>query len=730
MAIGHTKNAAGVRQDLAVHLRAVAGLTAEFAAPLGAEAVGHYVGLWHDVGKFHPRFQRYLELAEVGGASRDDRVDHKAAGAQLASEHLGWPFSLVIAGHHGGLPSRVGLKAWLAQRSDTGEPSAAIGIARAEMTELEPKGRVSLPARLESARREIDVELFLRLLFSALVDADSLDTERHANPDLAGLRGSTARLEDLWPLLESSERTLLEQARDDEVSRQRRRVYEACVRAAESNPPGVFKLTVPTGGGKTRSGLAFAMRHAIRNGQRRIIVAVPFLTITDQTADVYRSIFNPSGSTELVLEDHSGARVDADDEGLDPSAVRARLAAENWDAPIVVTTTVQLFESLFANRRTPCRKLHGLANSVIILDEAQALPGPLLRPILDVLRDLSVNYNTSVVLSTATQPAFDEIGEFAEVPAVEVVADMPEVFAALRRVTYEWDVATPRSWSDIAAQLRDERQVLVIVNTKQDALTLVNELGNADTLHLSTSLCGAHRRAVLAEVRRRLSINEACRLVSTQVVEGGVDIDFPVVFRALAPLGGIIQAAGRCNREGWRATGRVVVFDPLDGGMPRTSDYRIGTDQTRGIIRDYGGSQIDANDPAVATAFFRAVYQLIDPDAKKIQAARASLDYPEVAGRFRMIDEDSASVVVPYALDVDPGPWHLASRLPDHRENARHIMRALRPYLVEIRLREFDRYVAQGLIEPLIPGVGRWLGVYDEVRGLSDAGPMGDSLVV
>jgi CRISPR-associated endonuclease/helicase Cas3 len=727
MAIGHTKNADGVRHDLVVHLRAVADLASQFSAALAAPAAGRYLGLWHDVGKFHPLFQDYLLHAEAGDMGRSGRVDHKAAGAKLARDSLGAPFSMVIAGHHGGLPSRSEWEAWLRDRLATGQPDEALELARRAMEDLDPRNRISLPASVEGAKSPLDVELFLRLMFSALVDADSLDTERHFSTDHPDLRGRPVSLDELWPAYEQSQRRLLNSGREGVVTTQRRIVYEAAL-AAAGQPAGLFRLTVPTGGGKTRSGLGFALRHALANGQSRIIVALPFLTITDQTTDVFRSIFDTDGREGHVLEDHSGV-VREDDEDVNVAAVRARLAAENWDAPIVVTTTVQLFESLFANTRSRCRKLHRLANSVIVLDEAQALPAGMLRPILDALRDLAVNFNTSVVVSTATQPSFQEIPEFARVPATEIVPDVRDLFATLRRASYRWELSTPAPWSAVAERIRAERQVLAIVNTKRDAKTLLNELRDPDALHLSTALCGAHRRAVLAEVRRRLSRGQPCRLVSTQVVEAGVDIDFPVVYRAVAPLGSVIQAAGRCNREGTLATGQVIVFDPEGGGLPGGVDYRVGTDQTRALVRSLGADAVDVDDPALATAFFRAVYQLVDTDRTQVQVARAILDYPEVARRFQMI-EPSASVVVAYPGDTTGTADRLASRLKDPRSNARRTLRALQPYLVSMPYHAFDRYSSDGLIEQLMPGVGRWLGRYDPVRGLSDTPALGEVLVV
>lgn len=726
-AIGHSRNEAGQRQSLVEHLRAVADLAAEFGADLGASEIAEYLGLWHDLGKFHPRFQAYLLRAEAGEVHARDRVDHKAAGAKLARDTLGWPFSMIVAGHHGGLQSRSEWDAWLRDRTAGGQPDEALELARSAMDDLKPPSPIALPANVDGTRTMLGVELFLRLVFSAVIDADSLDTERHFSVERADLRQKSAALDTLWPAFEDGQRRLMDSARPSVVTTQRRVVYDAAIEAA-GQPPGLFRMRVPTGGGKTRSSLGFGLRHALANGQRRIIVAVPFLTITDQTTDVYRQLLDPDGTLGHVLEDHSGVLRD-DDDDMNGTAVRARLAAENWDAPIIVTTTVQLFESIFANKRSRCRKLHRLANSVIILDEAQSLPSGLLRPILDALSDLVLHFNTSIVLSTATQPAFQEIPEFAAVSATEIVPDAPEIFAALRRVTYRWELSQPTPWSVVAARIRSEHQVLAIVNTKRDAMALLDELRDPDVLHLSTSLCGAHRRVVLAEVRRRLATGQPCRLISTQVVEAGVDIDFPIVFRAVAPLDSIIQAAGRCNREGRMSSGEVIVFDPEGGSLPSGVEYRVGTEQTRALVHSLGSGATDADDPALATSFFRSVYPLVDTDRKRVQAARAILDYPEVARRFQMI-EPSASVAVAYPGDTAGEADRLVARLMEPRSNTRLILRALQPYLVSMPFHAFERYSREGVIEPLTAGVGRWLGRYDHIRGLSDVSALGESLVV
>ncbi|HEY8489742.1 MAG TPA: CRISPR-associated helicase Cas3', partial [Dehalococcoidia bacterium] len=590
---------------------------------------------------------------------------------------------------------------------------------------LEPADPLPIPPHATTGPHA--AELFLRLLFSALVDADYLDTEVHFRAEHAMTRGTAAPVAELWERFQRDQARLETAVRragrqEEPVIQARDAIYRACLEAAEQ-PPGLFRLTAPTGGGKTRAAMAFALRHALRHGHRRIVVAVPFMSITEQTADVYRRIFETDGGPPVVLEHHSAAEPeDPHGEDFRRREVWARLAAENWDTPIVVTTTVQLFESLFAARPDRCRKLHRLARSVIVLDEAQALPSYLLDPILDALRELTAHYGVTAVLSTATQPAFEAIPAFRNLQATEIVPDPARFFRSLARVEYQWRFDRPLSWAEVADLLRGEPQALAVVNTKRDALALLDALDDPEALHLSTLLCGAHRRRVLAEVARRLREGAPCRLISTQVVEAGVDLDFPVVFRAFGPLDAVIQAAGRCNREGRLARGRVVVFEAAEGRLPQGA-YQTGADVARVVL---GRDGRDLHDPAVSQEYFQRLFQRVETDRERIQAQRALLNYPETARLFRMIDDDTEHVVVTgYGTEAERRQvraWldHLRGGAPDARE----VLRRLQPYVVAVRRSEADRYRRQGLIEGVMPGVGEWLGGYDDkVRGLIVSNP-------
>lgn len=731
----HTPVGDGPWHDLVSHLRRTSELACESASKFGAGELARLAGLWHDIGKFNPDFQGYLRdcyEAELSGgkAPRGGSVPHAVYGAVLAREGL-QVLAPVIHGHHTGLQKFAAVQE-ATERSETRRVyEEVLPIARESVGELGfDEGWESLVSGLPENRKRADLflELHLRMVFSALVDADFLDTETHFDRERAGRRGTGVRPAELWEVLKENQEKVIEDAALTQVNEVRKEVYRECLRTA-SLPKGVFRLAVPTGGGKTRSGLAFALKHAVEHDLDRVIVTIPYTSIIEQTAATYREIFKNLDEA-AVLEHHSAVRREVEEdakqapeeaERLEEARLRARLAAENWDAPLVVTTTVQLFESLFANRTSRCRKLHNLARSVIVLDEVQTLPVGLLSPVVSVLGELVRRYGVTVVLCTATQPALEGGSRHLEgfESVEEIVPEETAVrhFSSLRRVEYE----APKdewSWSEVAHHLLEaspQRRAMAVLNTRKDALQLLAELGDEPTLHLSTRLCGAHRRDVLGEVRRRLGADEPCLLVATQVVEAGVDLDFPVVFRALGPLDRIAQAAGRCNREGkLDGMGRVLVFRPMEGKMP-PGEYRAGADEAKMMLEREG---FDLHDPNVFREYFRNLYGDMSTDARGIQELRRGFDYPEVADRFRLIDGVTIPVIVSYN---GPNEKHKRERegligrigrtglwSGDHRK--------LQPYAVSLFEREFERN--GGLMDEIADGVYLWKGNYDELRGI------------
>jgi len=703
----HTPNDTGEWHRLECHLRRVSELAAEFAGSFGAADLGRWVGLLHDVGKASQAFQDYLRAAyrakQEERPVRASSVEHKVAGAKLATELAGL-LAIPILGHHGGLPDTPTLKSRLAEAVSR---DAVQAIDRTgEIVGVLDGRSVPLP---EFARDALSCELLVRMLFSALVDADFLDAEEHWERKKAGARGAAYDLAALWRTFEENQSALQRSVPETAVNRARREVYEACAAAAEG-AQGVYRLTVPTGGGKTRSGMAFALKHAVRHRLDRVIVAIPYTSIIDQNAEEYRKIFG----ARYVLEHHSAVEFEDGDE-YSEDGLRLQLAAENWDAPIIVTTTVQLFDSIFSNRPSRCRKLHNIARSVIVLDEAQTLPVGLLAPIIDVLKQLVKHYGVTLVLSTATQPAFSGESPYLKgfVPEpVEIVPEPSRYFRLLERVHYEVS-RDPWSWEGAAAEMRRCNQALCVVNSRKDALTLFDLLGDPDALHLSTLMCPAHRKDVIAEIKRRLAQGAPCRLVSTQVVEAGVDMDFPVVFRAMGPLDRIVQAAGRCNREGSLADGgKVVVFEPQEGAFPR-GPYAAAMAEAR-IMLTSGGC--DLHSPETYDQYFHRLWQDCDLDSARVQPCRERLDYPKVADRFRMIRDQTVGVVVHYG---DPGPAQLLSRIRLQKSIFRQDWRRLQPYTASLFQHELEEHLRGGDAEQIVEGIYVWVGPYDKAKGLS-----------
>jgi len=641
-------------QTLEEHLRETAGLAASFASAFGAEPLGLAAGLLHDIGKATPEFQRRLHgLAQ--------HVDHKSTGAKAAlaryDEKLGKLLAYCVLGHHGGLPDFTELKSDLAaQALDSGNPFLS-GLP--EPDALRPRK----PALAAQEERGAYLQLLIRMIFSCLVDADFLDTERVMLPEHHRTRVRTAETQAMWGPWQKKLDELLGYEIASPVYAARREVLNACLRAGRESS-GFFTLTVPTGGGKTLSSLAFAMEQ-LRRGKRRVIYAVPFTTITEQTADVFRRIFG----NELVLENHSNIDLSGKS---DDEADRTRLFSQNWDAPLIVTTTSQLFDSLFSDKPSRCRKLHRLAGSVLIIDEAQTLPDRLLRPILAVLKSLVADFGATVVFCTATQPGLKE--NWMQALAPQEIVPQPEcLFDALRRVK----TAHLGTLSDdaLTEHVLAREQALVIVNTRAHARALYQRwkpLRDAGSLfHLSALMCPQHRTEILAAIKERLAKDLPCLVVSTSLIEAGVDIDLPCVYRAQAGLESIAQSAGRCNREGRLPAGDFYLFEPEDTRTPRY--LQQNTDFGRKVLAQFPD---DPFCPAAIAAYFEMRYHdEVRLDALKLLPEwyaglkQANFCFETTGKSFHLIESDAETVLIPYD---DRARALLQSPLPNLRQLQRY----------------------------------------------------------
>ena len=725
-------------REVARRARALAEAAAPDRSPLSQAlvAAAEAAGWLHDLGKYRVGFQEYIRGRRSPG---DPETWHKQAGAAWAWDARHYPLALAILGHHGGMPDVTGGKqtvtAWL---MNTAEDSAVRAAATRDCPELT---RLTLSPPPLTGDDHLGVELFTRLVFSCLVDADWTATGEYERRALGLAEESGPNALDpgdrLGRVLEFI-RARAAAVGDTPVSRVRRQVLEACL-AASDRPPGVFTLTVPTGGGKTLSGLAFALKHAAVHGLRRVIYVAPYLSIIEQNAEVIRQALGLSVADPDVFEHHSlaepiseGDEQDRDDQ----SRVAATRRAENWDAPVVVTTNVQFLESLFGNKPSRCRKLHNIARSVVILDECQALPPGLVAPTCGMLRQLVEKAGCTVVLCTATQPAFDHerLGT-DRLRATEIIPAELDLFTALRRVRLQWPEGEERwSWAEVAERMLRAGSSLCVVNTRQAARDLFRELrlrrpDGDGVYHLSTYLFPAHRLEVLRVLQARLRSKKPVYLVSTQLIEAGVDISFPTVFRELAPLEGVVQAAGRCNREGEipDAGGNVIVFRSLEEAMP-PGWYRLGADQLLQSLRTGTRPRIDRAEDI--RNYYERLYYSGNLDANGIVPLRRSFNFPEVAEKYRLIDDGGIPVVIhrfePYAQEVAE-LLHQVRHGPRRRTARRQLGR----FQVNLLRGEVNRLQQRGLICSLddqIELLG-WFGDYDPNVGVVADG-MNDVLIV
>lgn len=718
-------------EPLSHHLAAVGAQAAAFAAPFGWREAARLAGHLHDIGKLSREFQAYIRGERASGG------DHSSAGARVALDSypdlLGKILAAIVAAHHAGLADGTDL----VRRIEAFKGRVPAGW-EAHSGPLPPRTalRPASPFKRDSKNKDFKIQGFsisflFRMLFSCLVDADFLETERfyaEARGERV-LRGGHVELAALRDRLRAFMANKRVSAGVTALNALRSEILDHAV-ARAALPPGLFTLTVPTGGGKTLTSLSFALEHAVHHGLRRVIYVIPFTSIIEQTAEVFRDAL---ATQDDVLEHHAsfdwdraeGAR-SSDDEGTD-GLLKLRRTAENWDVPIVVTTAVQFFESLFANRPSRCRKLHNIAGSVVILDEVQTIPVDLLLPSMAALDELARNYGASIVLCTATQPALRKTDNAIvdnrkrpigfDLDDNDELAPKPKrLYTALKRVAVERR-PDPTPDNTIATRFREQPQMLCIVNSRRHARDLFAAIRDEPgAAHLTTLMCPRHRRQVLAELRRRLADGAPVRLVATSLIEAGVDIDFPEVWRAAAGLEAIAQAAGRCNREGRLSLGRVVVFEPAAAEPPH--ELKIRWQAARPVlarhddplsleaVRDYykelywqkGDAALDAARVNGHTGIMAAI------------AARAdTADFPfaAIADAFRLIREAMEPVVVPWrAKPDDNAADRLLTRIAAQPRPRAADLRGLQQYVVPIPRQARDAWLAAGVLRPVHAKLG------------------------
>lgn len=721
--LAHVDEDAGREQRLRDHLTGVAELSGRFAAAFGEEAVGRLLGMYHDIGKYSPDFQAYIRASEEEKKKRRGQIDHSTAGAQeicklgngAAKTHdirrlwqaMAHMMAFCIVGHHGGMPN---------QGTNVDDAYKGTLIARLKKSELPDysayQTEVSAPILpMSDLVRQVGVSplaamMYTWMLFSCLVDADFLDTERFMAGGEVGREGFAS----METLLERLTRSLKEkfsapkkeeerQTFDTPINRKRGELLRESIAAGEAAAGNLYRMTVPTGGGKTISSLAFALHYAIhaKRKRRRIIYVIPYTSIIEQNAAVFRALLGE----DSVVEHHQNV---AYDDTADSDMNRRRLATENWDAPLIVTTSVQFFESLFSNRPSKCRKLHNLAESIVIFDEAQMLPLNYLRPSMAAIEELVRHYDCTAVLCTATQPPLEQFFS-ADMRPIEICPAVMENAALFRRTHIELCGETMTEEA-IAEELASYEQVLCIVNVKKTAQRLFDLLSEEDGVyHLSTNLYPVHREKVLAEIRKRLRQGKSCRVLSTSLVEAGVDLDFPCVYREINGLDSIVQAAGRCNREGTiEAGGTVKVFSL--GKIVQSAQLPAGI--TKLVAREYGA---DLANPLAIARYFRELYDLSGGawlDKKGIMEKTEKYDFADIANEFRIIEDQTRSIFIPDTKEA----CGLLARL-ERGERSRALLRQAGRYMVQV-------YDGQGSPFALLSAQGKLRMIDDELAVLID----------
>jgi len=721
---------------LGEHLEGVASLASEFAKPFGAQKWGELAGRTHDLGKGTRAWQAYLRkrnnVKDAFSPYYKGEVKHADVGARHLYQHsqeAGKLLSYAVAGHHGGLPS------WVSMAAETG--------LKARLEESQPNIEIPLPSldfpekppfHPDKNRLGYQYQFFTRMLFSCLVDADYLDTERNLDADRASGRGTSPPLEEIHKRFWISFDKLRNEADASlEINKQRELVLDNCMDAAQKEP-GLFSLTVPTGGGKTLASLAFALEHAKKHGKVRIIYVIPFTSIIEQNARVFRNMVGK----DAVLEHHCNYIQDESD-------WKIRLATDNWDSPIVVTTNVQFFDSFHASSPARCRKLHNIAESIVIFDEVQAIPIEKLKPCIEVIRELSFNYGVTSLLCTATQPALGYSKDFKSglKNVREIVQDIPSLFSSLKRT--EESFIGELDIESVAARLSGYKQVLCIVNTRSEAREMYEALSESEgNYHLSALMHPAHRTKILNEIREKLEKNRPCRVVSTQLIEAGVDVDFPCVYREISGIDSIAQAAGRCNRNGKSKGAQPVSIFQLP--KSRSISYLKMAIESAKKLFDRFRDRLTS--PGCVEEYFKDYFwkkgQQMDSGrilAKCLKSKKGNVQFKEIAN-FQMIKSEmieskmkesklTGSITVPVIIALDEESLMLVESLENSAQGEREIFRKLQRFTVQIYSWEREE-IREWLEESPIKGIYilKNSELYSEKTGLQCRSPQGEAFIL
>ena len=647
MYIAH-KSEDGRIQSLRDHLEGVSGLAGEFAEWFKSQEHGKQVGLLHDIGKYSSAGQRRMNDPEHA-----PKVDHSTAGAVVAWNMKDLFGAIAIAGHHGGLMD-IGSKG-----SVEGDGTLKGRLKKdlkgnldygAYQKEIRLDTKPPLPPWLDS-HNAFSLQFYTRMLFSALVDADFIDTETFMQGQPAD-RGGGEDMTALRDRLMAHVKPWLD-GPGDGINGKRNEILRSCIHAG-SMSKRLYTLTVPTGGGKTVSSLAFALTHAALQGLRRVIYVIPYTSIIEQNAKVFSDILGEDN----VLEHHSAVDFSEGrnpEDVEDPNVRRKMLATENWDAPVVVTTAVQFFESLFAAKTSRCRRLHNIAGSVVIFDEAQMLPLPYLKPCVAAIGELVQHYNVTAVLCTATQPSLKELFRQSapELPSSEICRDPAGLTAFFKRTRYVQEGKMDKA--GVAARLTEQDQTLCVVNLRRSAKEIFEMLPKEGRFHLSTRMTPIHRERVLETIRNRLREGKGCRVVSTSLIEAGVDVDFPQVWREKAGLDSVIQAGGRCNREGKRrAEDSLVHVFSLENGVHKMIRQNVTAMEMAEEAAERAGRDLD--DPATIKAYFDNLLNLRGEgtDANGIMEKCERLALRRIDEAFHLIEQDTVPIYIPsQAMEED-----------------------------------------------------------------------------